>query len=97
MAMLIEQTDKRLRVALRNTAVLFLRRPGFSGLIALALAIIILISTLLQLPLVLVTWSLIAVICNKAVKHLLVPERERALEQEVQEGQEEEKLETEQA
>jgi hypothetical protein len=77
MALLIEQTDKRLRVALRNAAVLYLRRPGFSALLALVLLIIIALSALLQLPLVLITWSLLAVICNKAVKHLLVPELER--------------------
>lgn len=90
MALLIEQTDKRLRVALRNAAVLYLRRPGFSALVAIVVLIIILLSLLLGLPLVLITWSLVAVICNKAVKHLLVPERERA-------RAEEERLENEQA
>jgi hypothetical protein len=90
MALLIEQTDKRLRVALRNAAVLYLRRPGFSALIAVVLLIIILLSAWLLLPLALFTWSLVAVICNKIVKHLLVPERERAR------AAEEERLENEQ-
>jgi hypothetical protein len=90
LALLIEQTDKRLRLALRNAAILYLRRPGFSALIAVALLIVLVLSVVLQLPLVLITWSLVAVICNKAVKHLLVPERERA-------RAEEERLEYEQA
>ena len=90
LALLIEQTDKRLRLALRNAAILFLRRPGFSALIAVALFILIALSAVLRLPLVLITWSLVAVICNRAVKHLLVPELERA-------RAEEERLKNEQA
>jgi hypothetical protein len=90
LALLIEQTDKRLHLALRNAAILFLHRPGFSALIAVALFIVIALSAVLWLPLVLITWSLIAVICNKAVKHLLVPEIERA-------RAEEERLKREQA
>ena len=82
MVLLIEQADKRLRVALRNAAVLYIRRPGFSVLLALVVLIILGLSVWLILPLVLVTWSLIAVICNTAVKHLLVPERERLRAQE---------------
>lgn len=82
MAMFLEQTDQRVHLALRNAGVLFINRPGFGILLALALAVIIAISTY---PLVilwfLVTLSLTAVICNKAVKHLLIPHRERAAEE----------------
>jgi hypothetical protein len=93
MAMLIEQSDKRLWVALRNAAVLYLRRPAFAVLLALLLLIIIAISALLQLPLIIVTGSLVAVICNKAVKHLLVPDRERlrAREEETETEQEQDR------
>jgi uncharacterized membrane protein YesL len=82
MAMLLEQTDQRVHLALRNAGVLLISRPGFGILLALALAVVIAISTY---PLVvlwfLITLSLIAVVCNTAVKHLLIPHRERAAEE----------------
>jgi hypothetical protein len=82
LVLLIEQINKRLGLALRNAVILFLRRPGFSALLALTIIIVIGLSVVLRLPVVLITWSLVAVICNKAVKHLLVPERERAMAEE---------------
>lgn len=82
MALLLEQTDQRLRIALRNAGVLFLTRPGFSILLALTLAIAIAISTYpLVVPGFLLTLSFIAIVCNKAVKHLLIPYREQAAQE----------------
>jgi hypothetical protein len=77
MAMLLEQEDPRLRLALRNSALLFLVNPGFTLVLALLLLVVSAISTVLQLPWFLFTLSLIAVVCNKAVRHLLEPYRER--------------------
>jgi uncharacterized membrane protein YesL len=81
MAMLLEQTDQRVRLALRNAGVLLISRPGFGILLALALAVIIAISNPLVVPWFLITLSLTAVVCNVAVKHLLTPHRERAAEE----------------
>lgn len=81
MAMLLEQTDQRLRTAFRNAGVLLLTRPGFSILLALVLAIAIAISTYLVIPWFVLTLSFIAAVCNKAVKHLLVPHREQAAQE----------------
>jgi hypothetical protein len=79
LAMLLEQTDKSIRVALRNAGILFIIRPGFSFLLALILALAIGISTYpLVIPWFVVTLSLIAVVCSKATKHLLIPHREKA-------------------
>ncbi|MBN1977115.1 MAG: hypothetical protein JW918_06905 [Anaerolineae bacterium] len=82
LAMLLEQTDQRLRTALRNAGVLLITRPGFAILLGLALAVVIAISTYLIVLWFLITLPLIAVVCNKAVKHLLIPYRERAAEAE---------------
>ncbi len=82
MALILEQEDQRLRIALRNAGGLLLTRPGFSILLALALGIVIAISTYpLVVPWFLLTLSFIAVVCNKAVKHLLIPHRERAAQE----------------
>jgi uncharacterized membrane protein YesL len=82
MALLLEQTDQRLRTALRNAGVLFLTRPGFGILLALVLAATIAISTYpLIVPWFLLTLSFIALVCNKAVKHLLIPYREQAAQE----------------
>ncbi|MBN1811469.1 MAG: DUF624 domain-containing protein [Anaerolineae bacterium] len=82
MALLLEQEDQRLRIALRNAGVLFLARPGFGILLALVLAIVIAISTYpLVVPWFILTLSFIALVCNKAVKHLLIPHRERAVQE----------------
>lgn len=90
MALLLEQEDQRLRVAFRNAGVLFITRAGFTILLALVLAIVIAISTYLIAPLFLLTLSFVAVVCNQAVKHLLIPHRERA----AQEGEAQEESES---
>ena len=80
-ALLLEQTDQRLRTAFRNAGVLLLTKPGFSILLALVLAIALALSTYLVIPWFVLTLSFIAVLCNKAVKHLLVPHREQAAQE----------------
>ena len=77
MALLIEQEDQRLRVVLRNTAVLFASSAGFTILLALLLLMVVVVSTLLPMLWFLISMALIAVVCNKAVVHLLEPFRER--------------------
>ncbi len=76
MAALLEQEDQRLRVALRNSAVLFIINPGFSVVLVLLLLVVAVASTLLIIPWIF-TPALFAVVCNKAVLHLLEPQRER--------------------
>lgn len=82
LAMLLEQTDKRLRTAYRNAGILLITRPGFAILLGLALAVVIAISTYFVVIWFLITLSLIAIVCNKAAKHLLIPHREKAAEAE---------------
>jgi len=78
LALLLEQEDQRLRVALRNTAVIFITNPGFTLVLAVLLLIVAVISTLLSPLWFFLTPALFAVICNKAVQHLLKPYREQA-------------------
>jgi len=75
LALLLEQEDQRLRVALRNTAVIFIANPSFTLVLAALLLIVAVISTLLSALWFLVTLALFAVVCNKAVLHLLEPYR----------------------
>lgn len=76
MAALLEQEDQRLRVALRNSAVLFVTSPGFTIVLALLLLLVAVVSTFFVILWV-VALALFAVVCNKAVLHLLEPHRER--------------------
>ena len=78
LALLLEQVDQRLRVALRNAAVLFVANPGFTILLLLLLLIVVVISTVLPVLWVLFSLGLVAVVCNQAVLHLLEPFREQA-------------------
>nr|HID12502.1 DUF624 domain-containing protein [Anaerolineae bacterium] len=75
LALLLEQEDQRLRVALRNATVLFITNPGFTFVLAVLLLIVAIISTLLSALWFFVTPALFAVVCNKAVRHLLEPHR----------------------
>ncbi len=76
LALLLEQEDQRLRVALRNAAVLLVANPGFTIVLALLLLLLSIVSTLFTVLWV-ITLPLFAVVCNKAVLHLLKPYRER--------------------
>jgi hypothetical protein len=89
LAMLLEQTDVRVRTALRNAAVLFLTKPGFTILLALLLAIVVGASTYFVIPWFLFSLALVAVVCNKAVKHLLEPYREQAAKEAAEAADEE--------
>jgi uncharacterized membrane protein YesL len=75
LALLLEQDDQRLRTILRNTAVIFIANPGFTLVLVVLLLIVVVISTLLPMMWLLVTPALFAVVCNKAVRHLLEPHR----------------------
>ena len=77
MAALLEQKDQRLRVTLRNSVILFIGNPGFSIVLFILLLLVAAISTLFAAPWALVTLAILAVVCNKAVRHLLEPHRER--------------------
>jgi uncharacterized membrane protein YesL len=76
--LLIEQQEARLRLALRNSAVLFVRRPGFSlGLSAFA-GILAGLSTFVLPPAWLIfTAGLCAYLANKGAIHL-IDERSQA-------------------
>ena len=87
MALLLEQEDQRLRVALRNAAVLFIANPGFTIVLALLLLILAVVSVFLPVLWVLVTMAFFAVVCNKAVLHLLEPHREQAQAEEGSEAE----------
>ena len=80
-ALLMEQEDQRLRVALRNALVLLAAHPGFSLLLGILLVVLIVVSVLIPALLALVSLAIVAVVCNKAVRHLLVPYRERLEEE----------------
>ncbi len=80
LALLLEQEDQRLRVTLRNTAVIFIANPGFTLVLAALLLIVAIISTLLSPLWFFLTPALFAVVCNKAVQHLLKPYREQPLD-----------------
>lgn len=77
LAMLLEQEDQRLRVALRNAAVVSLTNPVFTIVLGLLLLIVAIISTFLPMLWPLITLALFAVVCNKAALYLLEPYRER--------------------
>lgn len=80
MALLLEQEDERVRIALRNAAFLTALRPGFTLLLFITLILIALLSSVIVVLWVLVTLSFYAVLCNKAVLHLLEPYRKMARE-----------------
>jgi hypothetical protein len=70
-AVLLEQEDQRLRLALRNAAILFIANPGFTIVLLVLLVAVAVVSWLVVLPWLLFTLALFAVVCNKAVIHLL--------------------------
>ncbi|MBU0702628.1 MAG: DUF624 domain-containing protein [Chloroflexi bacterium] len=77
LAMLLEQEDQRLRMTLRNAAIVFIANPTFSIVLGLLLLVVTAVSVLLPMLWFLITLALFAVVCNKAVLHLLKPHRER--------------------
>ncbi len=77
LAMLLEQEDQRLKTALRNGALIYLTQPVFTIVLGLLLALVAGISMLAPALWAIVTLALVAVVCNKAVLHLLEPYREQ--------------------
>jgi uncharacterized membrane protein YesL len=82
MALLIEQEDQRIRLALRNSLILLAGHPGFSLLFGVLLLVLIAASTVIPALLALISLAIVAVACNKAVRHLLVPYRDQLREEE---------------
>ena len=70
--LLLEQTDRRLLIALRNSVVLLVRRPGLTLGLILFLAALIALSTLLLPPVWLfLTASLSAFLTNRSTIYLI--------------------------
>ncbi|NLE44736.1 MAG: YesL family protein [Chloroflexi bacterium] len=89
MAMLMEQDEQKILLALRNSAILLFANPGFSLVLALLLLLLAAASTLLPALWAMITLALFAVICAGAVQHLLIPHRERLAVQTEADGDEE--------
>lgn len=78
MAVLLEQEEPRIWWALRNSAILLIANPGFSIVLGVLSLAVIVLSLRFPPLLLLLTLSLLAVVYNKVVVHLLKPFRERA-------------------
>ena len=75
---LLEQKEEKLRLAVRNAAVLAFSNPLMTLIVGLALLLIIAVSLALTLPAVFVMICTVALIANRAVVLLLEPYREQA-------------------
>jgi uncharacterized membrane protein YesL len=82
MALLIEQEDQRIRLALRNALILLAANPGFSLVLGIILLVVIAVSVVIPALLALISLAVVAVTCNKAVRHLLEPYRQRLRDEE---------------
>lgn len=69
--LLIEQEDRRLRIALRNSFVLLVSNPGLALILLLLLGIIAALSVVLQVPWLIITTSFSAFMANWCVLHTL--------------------------
>ncbi len=70
--LLMEQTDRRVRIALRNSLVLWARNPSFTLGFGLTLgASVVLISVFLGPPWLVIGAALAAYLANRAVLHLI--------------------------
>lgn len=95
LAMLLEQENQKLWLAFRNSLILYVANPGLTLVLAAFILVVAALSTYLAAPWILITWSLIAVVINKAVKHMLEPYRERIkleAEKESEEAEEADRL-----
>jgi uncharacterized membrane protein YesL len=88
MAMLLEQEDQRIRLALRNSAILLIANPGATFVLGVLSLLVIALSLRFPPLMVLLALSLLAVVCNQVVIHLLKPFREKAKAEATQEDQE---------
>ena len=71
----LEQEDRRLRVTLRNAAVVLGTRPGFAVVLLVLIALVGLLSTTLTALWFVITPAFLAVLTNGAVLRLLEPHR----------------------
>ena len=69
--LLMEQQERRVWTALRNSLVLFARRPGFSLVLCLSIGLLAVISTIFMLPWILFTISLISYVANRCTAYLV--------------------------
>lgn len=69
--LLMEQEDRRVWTALRNSLVLFARRPAFSLVLFLSIGLLALISTIFMLPWILFTVSLISYLAHRCTAYLV--------------------------
>jgi uncharacterized membrane protein YesL len=77
LALIMEQKDQRLRVTLRNGAVLLMRHPALCVLELIFIALAVALSALLVVPWFVITPAFLAVLTNNAVLLLVRPDRER--------------------
>jgi len=73
--LLLEQKDKRLRLVLRNAALLVLANPVFTLTLAILLLVTVALSVALTLPLILLTSSFVSLVANRAAVTLLTKHR----------------------
>lgn len=69
--LILEQTDPRLWTALRNSLVLWIRKPGFCAGFFLLLVVAGVVSLIVIVPALLLTSALGAFLINRALLHLL--------------------------
>jgi uncharacterized membrane protein YesL len=81
MALLIEQEDQRIRLALRNALILLATNPGFSLFFGIIMLLVLAVSVVIPALLALISLAIVGVACNKAVRHLLEPFRQRLREE----------------
>ena len=69
--LLIEQEDRRLRIAIRNSFVLLVSSPGLALLLIVLLGLVAGLSLLLQIPLLIITVSFSTFLANWCALHAL--------------------------
>jgi uncharacterized membrane protein YesL len=75
--LLIEQEDRRLRIALRNSFILLVSNPGLALVLIVFLLIVAGLSVILQVPWLIITVSLSTFLVNWCVLHVLEAVREQ--------------------
>jgi uncharacterized membrane protein YesL len=69
--LLIEQEDRRLRIAWRNSFILLVSNPGLALLLILFLGLIVVLSVVLQVPWLIITVSICTFLANWCAVHAL--------------------------
>jgi uncharacterized membrane protein YesL len=78
--LILEQTDQRIQVTLRNAFVLMMGQPWFSIVQLILTVLVVALSILLPILLLLVALGFLAVLGSESVNWLLEPHRERIRE-----------------